>query len=76
MFTGLFFGAPDGAGIKTERRDWRSRMVLLQELIPNPVGAASSRDTHGVWFMKRQRKEKGCFLILLFLDEKKQKSHT
>jgi hypothetical protein len=26
--------------------------------------------------MKRQRKEKGFFLILLFLDEKKQKSHT
>jgi hypothetical protein len=29
---------------------------------------------HKKWIMKRQRKEKGCFLILLFLDEKKQKS--
>jgi hypothetical protein len=30
--------------------------------------------THSVCFMKRQRKEKGCFLILLFLDEKKGKT--
>jgi hypothetical protein len=29
---------------------------------------------HIVCFMERQRKEKGCFVILLFLDEKKQKS--
>src|SRR3990167_1706877 len=32
------------------------------------------RNTQCVCFMKRQRKEKGCFFILLFLDEKKQKS--
>jgi hypothetical protein len=34
----------------------------------------SLMNTHSVWIMKRQRKEKGCFFILLFLDEKKQKS--
>jgi hypothetical protein len=31
-------------------------------------------ETHVVCFIKRQRKENGCFFILLFLDEKKQKS--
>jgi hypothetical protein len=32
------------------------------------------KGTHGVCFMKRQRKEKDYLFILLFLDEKKQKS--
>jgi hypothetical protein len=32
------------------------------------------KEAHVEGFMKRQRKEKGCFFILLFLDEKKQKS--
>jgi len=31
-------------------------------------------ETNTVSFMKRYRKEKSCFFILLFLDEKKQKS--
>jgi hypothetical protein len=48
--------------------------VLLQEKIPNSVGAASSRDTHSVFYGKTKEDERLVFLILLFLDEKKQKS--
>jgi hypothetical protein len=66
-------GALSRLRLRVYRGKEKGRIVSLLKG-QSTVGAASSRETLVAWVKKRQRKEKRYFVILLFLDEKKQKS--
>ena len=65
MYCSPFVHPGLGEGIKKKR---------LAGFPPPIVGTASSRDTHSVCSMKRQRKEKGYFLSFFSLM-KRSKNH-